>query len=191
MLAALKENKDVISKSLTTNLKNSSLIPIGRIQKAHGIKGEILLIFDSGENLKFFPKALYFESFNKKEVERARLSLKGMIVKLKEVSTRDQAHKFLGQKVYLEKNLFKSRKGESFYLCELLGFSLYSEGKKLGSVDHFLSHSHHDWLVIKKNKKKLEMPFVKNYIQKIHFKEKRMDLLLPKNFPGLEEKGGK
>lgn len=192
-----KENNVAISKSLTTN--HDSFIKIGHIQKAHGVKGEILFISDSGEFS--FPQAVYLKknslksadsaNISKKNLQympifKSRLSHKGVIIQFKNCETRDQALSFAGKEVYLEKQHFQSK--DFLYLCELLGFNLYVRDKMIGVIDHFLSHSHQDLLVVKKSfHERIEIPFVRNYVQGIHFEEKVLILDLPKNFPGIDD----
>ena len=177
-------------------------IKFGRLDKIHGVKGSLVLLSDSGQFPKPFPNIVYinknsFSSFQttdqKKLMALERLKVKfsekkGILIDFKNFQNRSEAFKLLGKNVYLPRQVFQSKKGEGIYLSELIGFECFVYGgkkrlKKLGEVDHFLSHSHQDLLVIRDSDGQyLEAPFVSAYIQSIQFKKKQIIFNLPDNF---------
>ena len=207
----LKENNVVVSKSLTTKAK---LIPFGFIQNAHGLKGEVLVVLDSGEPLEPFPTTIHAgqrsslqNDFQILEVENIRWAHKGPIIQFQGYSQRSQAETLKGLTLYFNSETFQSK---HFHLFEVLDFlvqiQMDKKLKNLGYISHFISHSHQDLLVVKcmdtekdksskstvkysitKNKKQVEIPFVPSYIQSIDFKEKKIILKLPEGFPGIDE----
>ncbi len=190
-----KESNDAVFKSLTT--KPKTLIPIGRVRKAHGIRGEVLLSSDSGHWPKPFPKKVFIAPFGSdvskktdfREVLKARPSDKGYILQLKHCENRDDAEQLQGCQLYLEFYEFKSEKGDSIFLAELLDFSVIriKNSKVIGVVSHFLSHSYQDFIVVKNSLgASCEIPFVKSYIHDIDFKKKILYLDLPDEFPGID-----
>lgn len=205
---AQKEKKDAISKSLKTTT-DLSLIHIGKIQKAHGIKGEVFFRLSSGETLKPFPKILYISNkktfqkgvyrvtpasshkFQSYEVLKTRSVPQGCLLQLKNCTNRDEALKLQGASLYIDSKELKSQKNTHLFLSELLGFKVYinshhsSQKKMVGLISHFLSHSHQDLIVVSKNNKTIEIPFVKSYISDIDFKNKTLFLTLPENFPNI------
>ncbi len=210
----LKENNVVVFKSLTTKAK---LIPFGFIQNAHGLKGEVLVVLDSGEPLEPFPTTIYASQkfsvgndVQKLEIDCIRWAHKGPIIQFQGYNQRSQAETLKGLTLYFDSTAFQS---ENFHLFEVLDFLVQiqqeKELKNLGYVSHFLSHSHQDLLVVQcvdsidleqerssrnerrhsisKHKQQVEIPFVSSYIQGIDFKEKKIVLKLPKGFPGIDE----
>lgn len=203
----LKENNVVVFKSLTTKAK---LIPLGFIQSTHGLKGEVLVVLDSGEPLEPFPTTLYVgqkssveSDLQILEIENIRWAHKGPIVQFQGYHQRSQADSLKGLTLYFNSEAFQS---EQFHLFEILGFLVQiqkgKELKNLGYVSHFISHSHQDLLavkctedtkkkkktsIIKKHEKQVEIPFVASYIQNIDFKAKKMILKLPEGFPGIDD----
>ena len=189
---------------MTTKAK---FIPLGFIQKAHGLKGEVLVVLDSKESLEPFPKILYAgskssseENLQSLEVSGTRWADKGLIVQFQSYEQRSQAETLKGLTLY-----FEAFQSEHFHLFEVLNFlvqvQMEKELKSLGRVSHFLSHSHQDLLVVKGSpsekpshdearysmSKQVEIPFVSSYIQSINFKEKKIILKLPKGFPGVDD----
>ena len=199
----LKENNVVVFKSLTTKVK---LIPFGFVQKAHGLKGEVLVSLDSGESLDPFPQKVYAgprpaeeKEMQVLEVSCIRWTHKGPLIQFQGCDHRDRAEALKGLALYFSAESFCS---EHFHLFEILDFLVQiqkqKELKNLGYVSHFLSHSHQDLLVVKcvseqdvKSKmnhaKQVEIPFVSSYIQNIDFKKKKIILKLPEDFPGVDE----
>lgn len=191
----LKEKKDATSKSLKTKTK-PSLIQIGKIQKAHGIKGEVLLRLSSGENLKPFPKILYGckDSFNEiketqeadsYEVLKVRFVPQGVLLQFKDCTDRNEALKLQGLSFYVDSKELKSPENSSLFLSELLGFRVCLQepnSKSIGIISHFISHSHQDLMVVSQKGKSIEIPFVRSYIKDIDFKNKNLFLTLPENF---------
>ena len=186
-----KENNVVVSKSLTTNHKG--LVPFGFVQKAHGVKGEVLLTSDSGYWPKPFPQQVFIKSkisslsshkkFFTYKVINSRLSGKGCLLKLEGCEDRDSALLLKGCLLYLENQEFTSQKGESLFLSELIGFSVMSGMQVIGVVSQFMSHSHQDLILVQKSsKEECLIPFVKEYIHKIDFHKKVLYLNLPKGF---------
>ena len=187
---------------MTTSPKNTSFVKAGFVRKAHGVKGEVLLSLDAG----YWPPsagAVYLKKrskvrsgqnilFDKKDLKAwpvlsARSSALGVIVQLKGLENRNSAQAEAGCEVYLQSCHFQSKKGESFYLSELLGFRVYQSEQQLGFIDHFLSHSHQDLLAVKSlSQEIIEIPFVSAYIESVDFNKKTLKLKLPPCFPGLK-----
>ena len=194
---------------MTTKAK---LIPFGFIQKAHGLRGEVLVVLDSGEPLEPFPSVVYTvveEDVQKLEIACLRWTPKGPIIQFQSCRQRRQAEALKGFVLYFDADVFQS---EDFHLFEVLGFLVQVQREKalknVGYVSHFLSHSHQDLLVVQctdsvdfgkersfrnlqkscfvQDEQQVEIPFVSSYIQSISFKEKKIILKLPQGFPGID-----
>ena len=166
-------------------------ISFGRIRKAHGIKGEVLLSSDSGYWPQPFPKKVRIEGkniFGEREIVQFRKSCKGSLLQFKGCENRQSAQLLQGCTLYLNRREFQSQKGDFLFLSELQGFSVIhaQTTRTMGIVSHFLSHSCQDFIVIQKpSKQEFEVPFVKAYIHKIDFDQKILYLNLPEEFPNI------
>ena len=169
-------------------------IKVGFVAKSHGLKGELFLT--SLHSRPDWPAKIESLKIGEQDFELERYSphKNGFIVKLKGCDSKAQADQLKLQEVFLDKNLFQSKASNSFYLMELLGFSVEIEGEQgKGSVLHFESDSkNQDFLIIDFptrqkafHKKSYSIPFVKTYIKKIDFKKKEVFLKLPSNFLSL------
>lgn len=196
-----KENSVVIFKSLTTNPNFKDKVLVGYVQKAHSLKGELLVCFISGENLETLPDEIYLgpaisnkegpeyftsrtklESF---EVLEYNTTPKGGILKVSNCDTRERAETLIKKSLYIDQDFLHSKKGESIFLFEVRGFDLYSREKNsdkyVGIIDNFLSQKYQDLLIIKDvSENQIEIPFVKDYIFSIDYSNKKIVLTLPK-----------
>ena len=169
------------------------------VGRSHGLKGELFL--SSLHSRPEWPANVNSLQIGEQsfEVENCSPHKKGFIVKLKSLDSKAQADQLQFQEVFLDKSLFclsqkEAEAEDSFYLMELLGFTVEIEGEQgRGSVLHFESDSkNQDFLIIefptkqeKLDKKTYSIPFVQAYIKEIDFKKKQILLKLPKDFLSL------
>jgi len=160
-----------------------SFVKVGNVLKAHGIKGEIFILplhnhptWPTLKEIKIGDAFFSIEKYSKHK--------KGLIFKLEACQNRLSAEALKGKSVFLNKELFTSQKGQDVYLLELLSFCVkVLNSKEEGVVHSFQSSSHQDFLFIEmQNKKTIQVPFVRDYIQDICFLEKKLTLNLPDNF---------
>jgi 16S rRNA processing protein RimM len=67
--------------------------------------------------------------------------------------------------------LLQSKKGETIYLKEILGFDVLVEGQSVGTVEAFSSNGTQDLIIIKNQDHSFEVPFVEQFIVKINFED--------------------
>lgn len=165
--------------------KKPELLKVAYVSKAHGIKGEILVL---PFNVKAeWPQSIkeIFIGNSSFSVKNYRYHKKGIIFQLNNGQSRQEAELLKFQPVFLPKKLFKSKKGEKVYLAELISFSVEVSGQgEIGIVQSFQSVKHQDFLLVqhKGASAKILIPFVESYIKVISFSKKRLVLDLPKNY---------
>ena len=174
--------------------QNKNSIKVALVAKSHGLKGDLFVTsFHSKPDWPKDIKTLQIGEQNF-ELERHSPHKNGFILKLRDCDSKVQADQLKFQEVFLDKNLFQSKSSNSFYLMELLDFSVEIEGEQgRGSVLHFESDSkNQDFLIIDfpktqktLHKKRHSIPFVKTYVKKIDFKKKTVLLKLPSDFLSL------
>ena len=162
---------------------------IGKVTKAHGIKGELKIRAFSGQLQSITrPKQLLLVSrqglvspvFN---VERARIGNKEAIVLLKGVSDRNHAEELCGKGVLVYKDDLPDLDADEFYLHELEGIQVKTEaGEVIGKVDAFFNNGVHDLLVVKSGKNEILIPLIPGMITERN--EKCLTIAPP---PGLLE----
>ena len=165
------------------------MLKAGRVIKAHGIHGEVFV--HPLHPHPDWPSPLREVYIGKPprsfQVESHRPHKQGWIFKLKGCDTRNESELLTKQAFFLPEALFKSRKGELIYLAELKGFSVEIEGRTLGQIQGFSSNGAQDYMEITTKKSPLSVPFIPDYIEAVNFPNRRIKLLLPPEFPGLDE----
>lgn len=154
------------------------------------LKGEVKIHLFSGEApwiksvKKLFLKLAEGESI---AFDIASSSLKGsqLITKFKSFNDRTHAEKWVGAEVFISEEHLQTKPGENFYLREVLGFKVTDHGIEVGTVVEFESNGAQDILVVEsKDKTKILIPLVKEFIVKIDNASKIITMDLP---PGLLE----
>lgn len=160
---------------------------IGKIKDAHGLKGELYVLVFSGEVswVKRLTQVQIGEQLY--PVQRASAHRDGFILAVEGIENRNQSEALRGAPVSISESLMVSKKGETIYLAEILGFEVFDQAQLVGVIEGFSSNGPQDLLVVK-GKETYEIPFVAAFIQEIQFDEKKVLMNLP---PGLLELNGK
>lgn len=169
---------------------SGELIPVGKVSKAHGIRGEIKIYPYSGDPEQFSSSyQRIFLSGDKDrmpvsyDVERSRVQGRQVLLKLENCSTRTEAESLTGQQVYVPVNDLPKLGENEFYLHELEGRQLVdTAGTLLGYATRVIETSGHDLLVVQQEGKEYLVPVVGDFI--VNIEKDRVVLDLP---PGLLE----
>jgi len=146
------------------------LIPLGKIIKPHGVKGElkVFLYNDRSSTLK---EGLYIwfkldEKFVKYSVINLRgVTKKSQILKIKEVDTFDRAMIISKKEFFVSRNDFEELDENSFYLNDLIGCDVFDEkNQSLGKILDVLNFPANDVLLISYEDKEIMVPFVEDFI---------------------------
>lgn len=128
---------------------------MGKIVKAHGIKGAIQLSPYSDNNSILHTDQLFLRIKNRENtpfsVSYSRFKKKGgIIVKLEGVDSREEAERLKGVEVSVKKSSLPQPETGEFYYFQLLGLTVIDiHGNTLGTVKNVLDNSAQDLLVIK------------------------------------------
>lgn len=181
-----------------TTIKNNSLLHtiIGEITSTHGLKGDLFInanvsfTEDLASKLRLKPvqvrkkDCLLFDGF----LGDVRPHKRGLIIQLEDVHNLLEAEVFKGAHLWVWKDLFTSGKGETIYLSEMLGFSVYDKNHGfIGYVTSFSDNGVQDILVVRNKKSGLSVDvlFIPEFVMHIDFKKSLLFLDLPLHWPGL------
>jgi len=165
-------------------------VAIGKILRARGVKGE-LLITPLTEDLKRFTqveKVFISDSKGKEVVYRIRGSriFRGkVLLQLEKIENKEKADSLKGRYLEIEKKDLPPASEGSYYVFDLVGCQVLSlRGEGMGEVKEVLFFPANDILVLRKGKKEYYIPFIKDVVKKIDPKEK---LILIEPLSGLLE----
>jgi 16S rRNA processing protein RimM len=178
---------------LAENLpQNQSWKTIGKVKEAHGLKGELYILVFSGETswLKKLQQFKLNETIY--ESENAKVFKQGLILKPRSINDRNQSEALKGQVFSIPADLLVSKKGETIYLSEILGFQVFESGQIKGQVVGTYMNGGHDLITLKlvedlaPGGRTVDIPFVASYIEKIHWEEKKISMNLPEGLIELQ-----
>jgi len=143
-------------------------ILIAKLLSAHGIKGEIKILY-FGDEIKNLEKYPLFDSqnqtykikiINKNKVANSsnQVGDKICIVKIEGINDRNQAEVLRGKELYVLRENFAKTKKNEFYISDLIGIDVVDNSyQKIGKIINVLNNSHNCLI---------EIEFLDNFISK-------------------------
>jgi 16S rRNA processing protein RimM len=116
---------------------DANLILVGRVAGAFGVKGDVRITTYTAD-----PLALVGYRDLKREDGTPALTLTGgraakggVVVRAKEVATREEAEALRGLKLYIPRNVLPAPETDEFYVTDLIGLSVETPtGEQLGRI---------------------------------------------------------
>ncbi len=165
-------------------------LAVGKIIKAHGIKGELKAIVYSQDISQFaaykevfLPKKL---GFSKYPIKRIREQGKYTLITLEGIKDRTSAEALAGLEIFVDKNSLPPLKDDEYYWYQLYGLKVVTkEGNNLGIISYIFNNGAHDVYVVQdKNKKEILIPATDEIILNIDLTQGIMEI---DPLPGLIE----
>lgn len=162
--------------------KKIDYLVIGKIVKPFGIKGEVkvLPITDNAERYEdlefvFFKNE---DSFDKVEIESLRYLNKYVLLKLKNLDTRNNVEKLHGKYLYIDRENAVKLDDSSYYYYDLIGCSVRTlRGDVLGTVFDIKNTGSCDIYFVRSQdggKKELLVPAISQVVKKINIETKEI-----------------
>ena len=154
---------------------SSKLIPIGKVVKAHGIKGELkFFLYNKKSNLLLKKIKIWFniEDAFKSFSLRSTKGLNGEIVKLNTINNRVEANSLKGKEFFVSRDDFPQIDKGNFYLNDIINFSVYNKEKKIGFIADVLSLPAGNVIEINIKGKNILIPMVDEYLTFFDFDKK-------------------
>jgi 16S rRNA processing protein RimM len=170
---------------LTAENAADGLLAIGRVARAHGLKGELRveLFFDGSEALEhtselwLSQQADNPEGARKHVIEWARPVPKAYLVKLEGVVERNGAEALRGGTVWVARSALPESTDAEYYLVDLIGAKVTGPEGEIGIVTAIATHPSIDAVVIETpDGKQLEQPLVPDWIARVSVAEKLIEL---------------
>lgn len=153
-----------------------SLVPVGQVLSAHGIKGEVNFRYYNEVYQDFFRyTSLFYEEngdIRELKIKGVRLKEKNLIIKFDGIEDRTSAEKLRGKILFVEeKDLPDLEEGE-YYVYQVIGSSVLDESERfIGKVRNVLRIGPNCILEIVGDEEIL-IPMVDDFVLKIDVKEK-------------------
>jgi 16S rRNA processing protein RimM len=116
---------------------SSNLIQVGRVAGAFGVKGEVRITSFTADpaGLLDYKALLREDGTPALTVTSGRPAKGGVVVRVREVETREQAEALRGLKLYIDRDVLPPPEDDEFYVADLVGLSVVTaDGEPLGEV---------------------------------------------------------
>ena len=174
---------------------SNNFLKVGKVKEAHGLKGELFVIVfakqspwaDKIENFFLCPSQDWDPKTGQSFVLRSVRSIKqGLILGSPGIKDRTAAEKLLNQYLFIAEEHLTAEEGERIFLREILGFTVFDQEQKIGTIISFSSNGPQDLLVVATKSGPVEIPFVEAFTKEVQFGKKEVHMHLPE---GLLELG--
>jgi len=160
------------------------LYAVGKVVKAYGIKGEIVVrpLTDSPGRFKSIHR-LYVgrssEAVHESSVEWVMVQPRGVRMKLAAVNDRNAAERLIDSLLFVDEQTRMRPPRGTYFAHDLLGLRVVDQdGREIGTVTDVLKHSAHDIYVIDAQGREVMVPAVKEFISAIDLNSRTMRVKL-------------
>jgi 16S rRNA processing protein RimM len=123
------------------------LLEVGRVGRAHGLRGEVHVVAVSNLEDRFAPGSRLFVGDRPLEVQRSRAAGSGWVVQFAGVSGRDEAEALRGNKVLAEAR--EAAGDDELFVHDLIGAEMRDrDGTRIGRIESVQANPAHDQLVL-------------------------------------------
>ena len=175
-------------------------VVVGKVVKAHGIKGEIKVFAYSGhpDDFKSYEEILLCSASEKGKalqddpaagqahrISQSRSQEKVVIVKLDGVSTRTEAEALRGFEVLISKSELPALDPDQYYWHDIKGLAVATDnGQEIGHVTALMATAAHDILIVTGRGREYLIPATTEFVADINQEAGVMKIIPP---PGLLE----
>ena len=161
------------------------LLAIGRVSRAHGLKGELRvdLFFDGSDALDQVDELWLSREAEAPvgaqphAIEAARPVPRAYLVKLAGVEERNGAEALKGSTVWVARAALPESSDSEYYLVDLIGAKVTGPEGDIGTVIEIATHPSIDSLVIQTpDGRTLEQPLVPDWVSRVSVAEKLVEL---------------
>ena len=163
---------------------SDALLLVGRVAGAFGIKGEVRITTFTADPLSLvdYKTLLREDGSTALTLTGGRVAKGGVVVRAKEIETREQAEAARGLRLYIPRDLLPDTEDEDeFYVADLVGLDVVSvEGEALGRVKSVHDFGAGDLLEIEPPQgPSWWLPFTREAVPEVSIAERRVVAVKP------------
>ena len=164
-------------------MQKEQCFSLGKITKLHGYKGGLILHIDSSTPQYFKDLESVLLDINQELVpfflsRKGKLNGKKLLIYLEDVRAED-AHKYVGRKVYLPESMLPKTEEDSYYDKAIIGYTACDGEIEIGEVVDVVENSSQNLFIVEKDEQELLIPAVDAFIKSIDSEQKIIYLELP------------
>ncbi len=154
-------------------------IIIGQINGIYGIRGWVKIYSYTRpiENiLSYSPWQLYqHQQWRTVDLSEGKLHGKGVIARLENCQTRDQAALLLGSEIAILRDQLPPTKEDEYYWSDLIGLKVINQnGVLFGTVDYLIETGSNDVIVVKGEQERLIPFLIPEFIIQVDLQQQQM-----------------
>jgi 16S rRNA processing protein RimM len=145
---------------------SEELLAVGRITRAHGIRGEVAVLNLSEVPARYEPgSVLRLEDGRRLTVERARTHAHRLLVKFEEVPDRNEAEALRGEVLLVASDLAPSPPEGAYWVHQMVGMEVVTEGgREVGRIAEVLHNPANDVWVTRAGDREVLVPAVHDIV---------------------------
>ena len=155
------------------------LVPLGKVIKSHGLKGELKVFLYNNESSIFTEGLkLWFRSNRNKydfySLKSIRGSMNNKIIKLDKIFDIDNIQSLVKKEIFVSRSDFiPLGNKKDYYLNDLIGLSVLDESDNAcGVIIDIVTTAANDIIVVKYNNKEFMVPVIDEFIKLFDFENK-------------------
>lgn len=163
---------------------SDALLMVGRVAGAFGVKGELRITSFTADPMSLvdYKTLLREDGSTALTLTGGRVAKGGVVVRAKEIETREQAEAARGLRLYIPRDLLPDTEDEDeFYVADLVGLDVVSvEGEPLGHVKSVHDFGAGDLLEIEPPQgPSWWLPFTREAVPEVSISERRVVAVKP------------
>ena len=158
----------------------ADLIPIGKIIKPHGIKGEVKLkLYNEDSRILEKDFVVWIRDKNKDfkffKIVCINYNPLNPIVKLEGVNDRNKVLDYLDFSIYISRSMFPKNKKDEIYFVDFIGCKVYNNKKLfVGIVKDFVHLPNNDLMIVDNEGEEFMIPINNDLIELFDFEKKHI-----------------
>jgi len=165
------------SQTGSGTLEEPVFVLIGRLQRVHGVDGEIAMrvLTDFPQRIRHGKQVFVGEDYQQMIIESVRPKAELLLLTFKGITTRDAAQELTNLEVFVEaRNLPKLPEGK-YYHHQILGLQVYEGEKLLGYINEIIETGANDVFAVRLTRgDELLIPNIPEVVLAVELEEKRM-----------------
>jgi 16S rRNA processing protein RimM len=173
-----------VGRCFETRLNNRSLVAIGKVAKAFGLRGDVVILPMTNNNARFKKLKRVFVGESEAtaietSVTAVHVEQRGVRLRLASVSDKTAAEKFVGALVFVSEHESVRLPKGTFFVHDLIGVHVVDEeGTSVGVLKDVLKYPANDIYVVERCGNEVLIPAVKEFVKNIDLEAKTMRVKL-------------
>ena len=168
---------------MLTAMRGEARIEIGGVARAHGIRGEIVIVTHDPDSATLGSVDTIFVGGVERKIASARDTQRGWLVALDGISTRTDAEALRGQPVEVDRAVLELDP-DDVLLDDLVGCEVrLPDGAPWGTIAEIMAGPHQDLLVIHDGEVERLLPLVDEFVTQIDLDNGIVTVSPPEDLP--------